>query len=236
MRITLLLIALLLVACGGATSAVDPGTESDAGSDAPVYAGLDVVVPDEPSPGRNPECPGAVPPAGGPCKPILTCDYGDDVHHVCRTRVNCTSSDGATFKWVVNPPADGCGTNAPSCPTAFTALAEGSPCPGTGPDFNRGEQMSSFCSYQEGRCGCVHCDGDAGASSMWVCRKWGPTQDGCPAVSPLSGDACGMPNQSCSYGGFCRLSVGPDMICDGGYWKEGFGLTGSCLIPQCGQP
>jgi hypothetical protein len=240
MRTTFLLAALVIFGCGGATPAEGPGAESDAASDASGQTGPDVAVSDEPAvmmqeatlpqdtgmvAGRNPECPSAVPAAGGPCKPILACDYGGDAHHLCTTRVDCVSSDGTNFKWVVSPPAKNCGTNEASCPASFTALAAGSPCPG----------VTSFCTYQEGRCGCLPCGGDAGQSSMWACRKWGPSGDGCPPDSPLSGDACGMPNQMCSYGGFCGISVGPSVVCENGYWRQG-GITGSCLLPKCGAP
>jgi hypothetical protein len=238
MRSTLLPLA-LLAACGGATSVADQGPEADAASDSPAPNGSDVALQNDPAVGRNPDCPPAVPAAGGSCKPSLVCEYGGDAHHLCTTRGDCVISDPknqTNFKWVVTPPVDGCGTNGASCPASFSALAAGSPCPGVAPDFAHG-QTSSFCSYQEGLCACVSCGAEAGGlSSMWACRQWGPSEDGCPPDPPLSGDACSMPSQQCSYGGFCRLSVGPTMICEDGYWRQGGGLTGSCIILACGVP
>jgi hypothetical protein len=224
-----LLGSLSFLGCGGATSTADLAAASDAASDSAASSDEPAGMTQEAAtvPARNPECPASIPPAGGPCKPILTCDYGGGEHQVCRTRVDCASSDGTNFKWFVSSPAAGCGTSSASCPASFTALADGSPCPGL--------EMNSFCYYPEGRCGCVRCDSDAGISSMWACRKWGPTEDGCPPDPPLSGDACSTPNQQCSYGGFCRFAVGPTMMCDDGYWKQG-GQTGSCIIPSCGAP
>jgi len=238
MRTTFVLAAMAFVGCGGATSIKDTGPLADASSDSSIQT--DAVAHDEPSamtqdaplpqdggvaPGRNPACPAAVPVAGGPCKPVLSCDYGSDAHHICTTRVDCASSDGTNFKWFVSVPPDGCGANSASCPVSFTALAEGAPCPGVSPS----------CNYPEGRCGCRPCTAEAGASSMWACRKWGPTEDGCPADPPLSGDACSTLNQQCSYGGFCRFSVGPSVICEDGYWRQG-GPNGACIIPTCGMP
>jgi hypothetical protein len=58
---------------------------------------------------------------------------------------------------------------------------------------------------------------------------------GCPAERPFSGDACSVPNQECSYGGYCGVEVGPTMLCQEGYWRQA-GQIGSCNIPQCGVP
>src|ERR1700691_2117726 len=91
---------------------------------------------------RNPQCPATVPTAGGPCKPILECEYGTDSHHVCTTTAECASSDSVNFKWFLTTPTAACGTNTASCPSSFTALANGSPCPG----------VNSFCEYPEGLC------------------------------------------------------------------------------------
>lgn len=44
-----------------------------------------------------------------------------------------------------------------------------------------------------------------------------------------------MPNQECSYGGYCGVEVGPNMVCQDGYWRYAYN-TVSCLIPQCGVP
>jgi hypothetical protein len=68
---------------------------------------------------------------------------------------------------------------------------------------------------------------------MWGCGPWGPDGMGCPAERPLSGDACTLPNQYCTYGGYCGVEVGPDMLCQNGYWRQA-GQNGSCTIRQCG--
>ena len=174
---------------------------------------------------RNPQCPASASLATGSCEPPLQCEYGTDSHHVCTTTADCGSSDSVHFKWSVSPPAAGCGSNAPSCPVSFTALANGSRCPG----------VNSFCEYPEGLCRCIPCGDDAGISSMWGCGPWAPTGMGCPGERPLSGDACSVPNEECSYGGYCGVEVGPNMLCQDGYWRL-VGNTGSCLIPQCGVP
>src|SRR5260370_24769567 len=70
---------------------------------------------------------------------------------------------------------------------------------------------------------------------MWGCGSWAPGGVGCPADRPLSGDACSVPNQECSYGGYCGVEVGPTMLCQNGYWREA-GQIGACLIPQGGVP
>jgi len=229
-----LLGVLFLFGCGGATTLADLAAESDASSDSSAQTGPDVAVRDQSVNGRNPKCPSVVPSAGTPCQAILECEYASDPHHVCSTRADCAFGEGdTTLKWFLSPPVywiegsphldDGCGTNTARCPASFTALAEGSPCPG----------VSSFCYYQEGRCGCVPCSGEAALSSMLACRTWGPDQADCPAVAPLSGDSCSLPGQSCSYGGPCRMSVGATMVCQDGYWKPQ-GQIGSCIIPKCG--
>jgi len=220
MRITFFLAALALFGCGGSTSTAETVAVSDAATTQDAALPLDGGM----VPGRNPDCPATVPAAGGACNPVLACDYASDEHHVCVTHADCASIGmGATFKWIVTVPPDGCGANSASCPASFTALPDGAACPG----------MNPSCTYPEGRCGCLPCSSEAGMSSMWTCRKWGPDDQTCPSEPPLGGDACTMTNKQCSYGGFCGVSVGPSMMCEDGYWRRG-GPTGSCLLRTCG--
>ena len=231
MRTISLLSAFAIIGCGGSTSSSEVTNELDAGTDSALPNVPDVVATQDAPPqldmgtvpGRNPACPATVPAAGTRCDPILACDYASDTHHICTTHVDCASADRKTFKWVVSVPADDCGANSASCPASFTALADGSPCPGVSPS----------CTYPEGRCGCLPCSDEAGMSSEWACRKWGPSEMGCPADPPLSGDACPILDQQCSYGGFCGPRVGPSMRCEDGFWRQG-GPTGSCRLLTCG--
>jgi hypothetical protein len=234
-----LALVLATSACGGTTTS-QQAEGSDAGlaegipdviaipdiavSDGPPFEILDGTGPD--TTGRNPDCPTTIPTDGSPCKPVLGCDYGDDPHHICLTHVACVAKSlNAPFNWsVLSPPAN-CGSNEATCPASFTALARGAPCPG----------VTSKCTYPEGQCGCVTCTADGAMSKMWACREWGPTEAGCPAVPPRTGDACTTTDLECSYGGFCRFSVSPTMVCDSGYWRVG-GPLGSCILPVCGAP
>ena len=217
------------VGCGGrengTTGTASTGTSSSgsgsSGASSGASAGADASTVTE----RNPQCPATAPTAGDACKPILECEYGTDSHHVCTTTADCGSSDSVHFEWSVSPPAAGCGSNAPSCPASFIVLANGSPCPG----------VNSFCEYPEGLCRCIPCGEDAGISSMWGCGPWASTGMGCPAERPLSGDACSVPSEECSYGGYCGVEVGPTMLCQDGYWRQA-GQIGACIIPQCGVP
>jgi hypothetical protein len=178
---------------------------------------------------RDPRCPSVAPVAGAPCKPVLSCEYpGNAPHGVCSIFADCAAATlNAPFTWFVSQRA-ACGINEPACPVSFSALAPGSPCP---------SPSSLFCNYQEGACGCVPCTTNGGAAnaSMWACRAWGPDEADCPPDPPLTGDACAVPDQMCSYGLQCLFEVGPTMICRGGYWSAG-GLAGSCIIASCNSP
>jgi hypothetical protein len=205
----------LASACGGASSLGN----SDGGSDSAT----------ESNPGRNPRCPSAAPTAGAPCTPSLSCEYpGDAPHGVCSISAACAKAKlNDPFTWFLSQRA-GCGVNPSTCPAAFSSLAPGSPCPGA---------PWLFCNYQEGACGCVPCMNNGGAAnaSMWACRAWGPDQDGCPPDPPLTGDACAIPDQVCSYGLQCVFAVGSTMLCRDGYWAAE-GLVGSCRVATCNPP
>jgi hypothetical protein len=119
---------------------------------------------------------------------------------------------------------------APTCPAAFTTLAEGAACPV--PD-------GVTCDYGEGRCGCLPCSTSTtgGASTIiqgyWSCRAWGSGGQGCPPMSPPVGSACNVPNQFCTYGGFCSISVGDDLECAGGTWQRMISALGTCALHMC---
>jgi hypothetical protein len=158
----------------------------------------------------GPTCPATVPVAGDPCTPILSCEYGGDVHHACVTRANCVSAGvGTTFHWELTPPPATCGAHPAPCPAAFASLADGSACPGN---------SSLTCDYAIGRCGCLSCSKGTMTGSVWACRRWDSGGTGCPAVAPLVGDACATPNLTCIYGG-CGISVGDNFRCSGGTWQ-----------------
>jgi hypothetical protein len=42
-----------------------------------------------------------------------------------------------------------------------------------------------------------------------------------------------MPNQFCTYGGFCLISLGDDLECMGGVWQKMISPAGSCAYRMC---
>jgi hypothetical protein len=47
------------------------------------------------------------------------------------------------------------------------------------------------------------------------------------------GSACTTPNQFCTYGGFCGLSVGQNVQCANGHWQLFQSPVGSCALRMC---
>jgi hypothetical protein len=179
-------------------------------------------------PGSSP-CPAALPTDGTRCTvPGLICDYpGTDSAGVCRAQATCELKTPA-INWAVTQPASTCGTHPPPCPASFGSIPLGGACPAGASPFQ------TTCDYAEGRCGCVSCFGDGGASAtMWSCRAWDAgAGSSCPARAPLAGSACSTPDAFCFYGGCGQISIGDDLECEGGYWQER-GISGSCALPSC---
>ena len=174
-------------------------------------------------------CPATLPADGTRCTvPSLICDYpGVDPAGVCRPRATCEVKTPA-INWSVTQPAATCGTHPSPCPTSFASIPVGGACPvGASP-------FQTTCDYVEGRCGCVSCFDDGGASgTMWSCRAWDAgAGSSCPARAPLAGTACGTPDAFCFYGGCGQISIGSDLQCEGGYWQER-GISGTCALPSC---
>jgi hypothetical protein len=121
---------------------------------------------------------------------------------------------------------DAAGDRAAGCPASFTALADGAQCP---------VAAGTSCDYVEGRCGCLPCSNGTGTTTQnsWACRAWDTGGTGCPARSPAPGSACTTPQQFCTYGGFCGISVGDDLECVGGVWQRMVSVTGSCALRMC---
>ena len=179
-------------------------------------------------PGSSP-CPAALPADGARCStPNLICDYpGVDPAGACRPRATCELKTPA-INWSVTQPASTCGTHPPPCPSSFASIPLGGACPSGASPFQ------TTCDYAEGRCGCVSCFGDGGASgTMWSCRAWDAgAGSSCPARAPLAGSACSVPDAFCFYGGCGQISVGSDLQCEAGYWQER-GIAGTCALPSC---
>ena len=137
-------------------------------------------------PGASP-CPATLPADGpGARSPGVICDYpGTDPAGVCRPRATCEVKTPA-INWSVTQPAATCGTHPSPCPATFASIPLGGACPaGANP-------LQTTCDYVEGRCGCVSCFDDAGASgTMWSCRAWDAgAGSSCSARAPLAGSAC----------------------------------------------
>jgi hypothetical protein len=115
---------------------------------------------------------------------------------------------------------------SPSCPATYSTLAEGAPCP---------VPSGTSCDYAQGRCGCLPCSSASGSSlqSSWSCRAWDTGGTACPARSPAPGTACPTPEQFCTYGGFCGISVGDNLECLNGSWQRMISAQGSCAIRTC---
>jgi hypothetical protein len=106
------------------------------------------------------------------------------------------------------------------------------------------ESVSTFCDYDEGRCGCMPCtidvDADAGREAtgalMWVCEPWPKPETGCDIHDRLGG-ACNTPDKACGNRGICGdISTSTPRVCRDGHWVEdtsGIGLA-MCFIQRCG--
>jgi hypothetical protein len=177
-------------------------------------------------------CPATLPADGTHCStPGLVCEYpGADPAGVCRPRATCEAKTPA-INWSVTQPASTCGTHPSPCPASFTSIPAGGACPAGASAYQ------TTCDYAEGRCGCVSCFGDAGASgTMWACRAWDAGAGAgasCPARAPLAGTACSAPPDAfCFYSACASISIGSNLQCEGGYWQER-SITGSCVALSC---
>jgi hypothetical protein len=165
-------------------------------------------------------CPTSMPTPGGPCGASgLTCEYGDDPSASCDTLMTCSSGVWATSQ---EPMDGGCSTtNPPSCPTAFSDVAQGAAC-----------GSSTFdCYYPQARCSCSPlvlqgaCIRTSCPAPTWSCDT--PAEDtddmlvpenGCPVPRPRIGSACSDADfeKSCNYG-YCQGGVA--ILCTSNVWQ-----------------
>ncbi|MFL5864003.1 MAG: hypothetical protein ACJ780_25070 [Solirubrobacteraceae bacterium] len=208
----------------GALMADGPGTDGAPEHDAP--APPDGLPTDAADDGAVGACPAAVPGQGGACQELpdqpylLSCEYGGDSRGLCTTTAECILG-----RWVVSPPAPGCGVNAASCPASYGDRAT---CP-----------TQDTCDYEQGRCDCETCVDAQGPSrgpqALWHCRPWvGGGSAGCPDRRPLLGTPCVDEGKFCNWGRCCAgPALGPEMVCHAGAWR-GYVDTGcACVMQSC---
>ena len=204
---------------GGAGSVQDGGADAAGGA-----TNVDAAMEHAPGCPANPAAP------SGPCTPSQVCEYrASDARPTCVTQLNCYASGAsAQPSWHITPPDATCGTRPTSCPSTYAAVIQGTLCSVEG---------TAACDYDQGRCSCLPCSstttGAVGTQGVWSCRAWDSGGQGCPTVSPLAGTACATPNQFCTYGGLCSISVGDDLECTGGVWQRMISAAGSCIIRTC---
>ncbi len=173
----------------------------------------------------DPRCPESLPAEGAACDGDVECEYGGiGPVLACTTVARCASGH-----WSVPQPdggANACVDDAgiATCPASFDALPTGSACPGDLP----------VCPYAEGRCGCLSCTGEGGATSqVWVCRRYEAPADGCPLQRPRIGTECAADGGACAYGGCHAISFGPDAVCRDGYWHTATAASPDCDPVRC---
>jgi hypothetical protein len=80
------------------------------------------------------------------------------------------------------------------------------------------------------------CEADGSMQSQWQCATWASPSAGCPTQSPRLGSGCSPDGVSCEYQSICSISLGPNVICENGYWEidNSHVVAGSCAILLCG--
>lgn len=120
------------------------------------------------------------------------CEYGSAAEATCNDRLFCRDT-----QWVKVP--KDCDV---ACPKTWDELAEGSAC----------SDASQVCTFDEGTCGCLVPDSDAGPDDAgedasdgdasaeprgrWTCVR---AASGCPGKRPVRGSAC-VNEMTCDYG------------------------------------
>jgi hypothetical protein len=152
------------------------------------------------------------------------CEYGGDERGNCTTAATCDWLNNSN-KWLVTPPSrDECGAPASSCPSSYAAVPIGQNC----------ALGDAVCDYPEGRCGCTPCSDNLFEvmGQIWNCNAW-PT-GACAPPRPHLGDACSTEGAECFLDECCQLpALGPDLLCQGGYWGLGINGACSCGFPAC---
>jgi hypothetical protein len=174
------------------------------------------------SPGSG--CPSSAPKNGDPCPQIegvqIVCEYGGDMFGGCTTLAVCAPSRGGSWSWAVQAPQD-CAAPPSSCPASYAAVSLGQTCP----------IGDAVCDYPEGRCGCSPCGTPPNPTgAIWNCSPWAPAP--CRPPRPLAGSPCATEGERCNLGDCCSTpSLGPDLICQAGYWNIGVDPACSCVAP-----
>lgn len=188
-------LALLVVACGGAT--LDP---QDGGND-----------------GGSTQCPSSAPQNGASCDvPNLWCEYGNDPNLNCNTVAQCSAGS-----WSVQAPQQGeCPTpsNPSACPATFASVPVGQHCGdlvGTTCSYPQG-----FCGCSVGSGGPY--PEDASAVATWICDA--PAQ-GCPQPRPKLGTACSQEGLECDYSSCSLPSGASIVCQNGAWQNQPFGCA-----------
>ncbi len=230
---------------GSYTTVYDFVPASDNGPDITIAEDGDIsplATPTE----RDPRCPATPPEPGDPCSPDpapLECEYGGDSFGRCTTFAECVLDldllDG-TYHYQLDSATDCTPPNPGECPSTSEAaveLAEREVDADAGVALFLSDagildagtiSAGLVCNYPDGLCACEPVQLLSGASGcIWTCRSGTAltaegTTTACPWPRPLAGDPC-QPGLLCEYddlpcGG--KLSFGPSMICQSGYWAQ----------------
>lgn len=206
----LLLISVLLVACGGETgeeifyeAGPDDGTEvaSDGGADLGVDSGPAPIVGPYDRPGGCPSpCPTVLPKEGDACtKAELECEYGSSFDAKCNIVSRCSAG-----KWTIAAPKSTCAAPT-SCPSSPFGPERGRACPVEG----------SICTYVDGVCDCER-ESAGSTAIVWRCSTFT-----CKGPRPRLGCSC-MNALVCQYGS-CTLGEvvhGIDLACRSDVWMR----------------
>lgn len=200
------LLAVLLVACGGKTD--ETSASDDAGADvASNDAGADGTSkdtgpdaePQDSGASAAPVCPAETPTQGSGCPSAgQQCQYGTNFLAGCIQIAQCTASG-----WNVTGPASGCTPSA--CPASYQGLTDG------GLQSCSQSLQVTDCWYPQGICQCSAGLGGPAEPLGWYCV---PVAPGCPYPTPAPGSSCTTPAQIC--GGSCG---GAGVECEGGTWQ-----------------
>jgi hypothetical protein len=109
------------------------------------------------------------------------------------------------------------------CPASYAAVLVGTSC-----------LDLVTCDYDEGRCGCLLCQVTPELFlDVWSCRGWNAAGPGCPPKSRPVGSSCNTSGQTCNYDALCSISVGDNLVCQGGKWQKQPSPLGTCAVQMC---
>jgi hypothetical protein len=206
-RASVVMMGLVLVACGGAGN---PGLS-----------------------GRDPRCPATPPANGAPCdfgsSGSLSCEYGGDALGRGTTSAQCAFSVGATAsQWFVSVAT--VLPNPAACPASWSEAMQSGSCTSDvnlACEYDEG-RCGCVCSNTTVSWACR-----ARADVLNMPSNNGST---CPSTRPLAGDACSSEGTTCFYDKVCGdrpLSFGPALVCAHGYWEATVDTGASCGMLSC---